>query len=224
MTPLRIFIGFDERETVAYHVLCQSLIERSSVPLAMTPLRSKAIPAFQRPTSKTQATDFSFTRFMVPYLCGYQGVAVFMDCDMLAQADPAELLTHLDAQPDASVLVCPHEYTPKETIKFLGNEQKAYPRKNWTSVMVFRNDRCRTLTPDYVNTASAADLHRLAWVAPQHLGFLPLAWNWLIGEYDEHAAAKVLHWTIGGPYFQEYQDAPHAEAWLETRDRMLRAG
>jgi len=224
MSPLNVFIGFDERETVAYHVLCQSLIEQSSIPLAITPLRSKTLPAFQRQTSKSQATDFSFTRFLVPYLCGYRGVAVFLDCDMLVRSDPADILTHLTTQPDASVLVCPHEYTPKDSIKFLGNEQKAYPRKNWTSVMVFRNDRCRQLTPDYVNTASAADLHRLAWVAPQHLGFLPLTWNWLVGEYAANPTAHLYHWTVGGPYFPEYAHTDHADEWLSVKDRMLRAG
>lgn len=224
MTPLRVFVGFDERETVAYHVLCQSLIERCSTPLAITPLRSRTISEYKRPHTAGQATDFSFTRFLVPWLSDYTGVSLFLDCDMLLRADLVDLARHLDAQPDAAVLVCPHEYTPRNAVKFFGNKQKAYPRKNWTSVMLFRNDWCRMLTPEYVNTASAADLHGLAWLPPQRLGFLPLSWNWLVGEYDANPDAKLLHWTVGGPYFPEYQDAPHADEWMDMRDRMLRVG
>lgn len=218
-TPLRVFIGYDPHETVAYHVLAHSILAHASLPVTIAPLISRTLRSYHRPRSATQATDFSFTRFLVPYLSDYQGVSIFMDCDMLIQADLAELGQY--TRSGHAVYVCPHDYTPRETVKFLGNEQKAYPRKNWSSFMVFRNAQCRTLTPEYVNTASAADLHRLAWVPEDQIGHLPLEWNWLVGEYVPKPDAKNLHWTIGGPWFPAYAQTDHADLWRAARAAAL---
>jgi len=219
-SPLRLFIGYDPRETVAYHVLVQSLINTASRPLAITPIRRSTLAEFARPTTGTEATEFSFTRFLVPHLCNYQGTALFMDCDMLVTSDIAEVFATADRDPSKAVWCCPHDYTPRETVKFLGNEQKAYPRKNWSSFLLFRNDLCKTLTPEYVNTASAADLHRLAWVPDDAIGHLPLTWNYLVGEPNQpEAEPKNIHWTIGGPWFDEYAGADYAALWFRTKNQ-----
>lgn len=224
-TPLKIFIGYDPKETVAYHVLCHSILRHCTVPISITPLaRCHLGQVYDRQRGATESTEFSITRFLVPYLCGYEGQAVFLDCDMLVQHDITELFAYALAYPDKAVLVCQHDYTPGETTKFLGQPQTAYPRKNWSSVMVFNNGQCRALTPAYVNTASGLDLHRFNWLDHDaRIGELPLDWNWLIGEYPPKADAKNLHWTLGGPWFADYATTEHAALWYAERDRMLKA-
>ena len=214
---LSVFIGYDERESIAYHVLADSITRHASIPVNVRPLITEHIPAFTRPRDPKQSTDFAFSRFMVPYLSDYTGTSVFMDCDMLIRADIAELMA--DVPEGADVSVCQHDYTPTTTIKFGGAPQTPYPRKNWSSLMVFDNAKCRRLTPYYVNRAPAADLHRLEWA--KDIGMLPLTWNWLVGEYADNPDAKCWHWTIGGPWFPDYADTAHADEWRAARDRMI---
>lgn len=219
---LKVFIGYDARESIAFHVLAHSILSRTSLPVSIVPLMSQTVAKYTRPRDPRQSTDFSFTRFLVPYLSGYEGVSIFMDCDMLLRADLAELGAYVSD--DCAVYCCPHDYTPTETTKFLGQPQTAYPRKNWSSFMVFRNARCMALTPAYVNTASAADLHRFAWVPDDKIGSLPLAWNYLIGEPNQTTdPPKNLHWTQGGPWFPEYAEAPYAEEWRAALQAMTLA-
>ena len=217
MTPLRIFIGWDPHETVAYHVLCHSILTRSSIPVSITPLVQSSLRAqglYTRERGKTESTEFSLTRFLVPALCQYEGLAVFLDCDMLCQGDIAEVLDLID--PQDAVSVCQHEYTPKTTRKMQGQVQTLYPRKNWSSAMVFNTAKCRQLAPDYVNTATGLALHRLSWAS--QVGALPLEWNWLVGEYDKNPDAKLLHYTLGGPWFRDYQFCDHHEEWFKELD------
>lgn len=216
---LNIFVGYDERESIAYHVLKYSIERRASITVNVRPLITADIPIYTRPRHPNQTTDFAFSRFLVPYLSGYEGVSVFMDCDMLMRADIAELM--VDVPERCDVAVCPHDYTPKTSTKFLDQPQTAYPRKNWSSLMVFQNSQCRRLTPYYVNRASPADLHRLAWA--NTVGTLPLDWNWLIGEYADNPSARCWHWTLGGPWFPDYANTAHADEWRAERDRMLKA-
>lgn len=216
---IRVYIGYDERESIAYHVLADSIRRYASIDVEIRPLQTHLIPAFTRPRHPAQSTDFAFSRFMVPYLCRYEGTAVFMDCDMLMRADIAELLA--DVPEDADVSVCQHDYTPRTAFKFNGAVQTPYPRKNWSSLMVFQADRCRKLSPYYVNRATAEDLHRLAWA--RRVGALPLDWNWLVGEYQANPTARCWHWTLGGPWFPDYADADHADEWRAARDAMIAA-
>jgi len=216
---MRIFIGWDSREQIAFHVLTQSILKHTSIPVAFIPLVQSTLRAaglYRRPRGFNESTEFSLTRFLVPYLAGYAGMAIFMDCDMLCQADIAGLLTTARQQPGKAVWVCQHEYTPKSGKKFLGQAQTAYPRKNWSSLMVFDCARCPRLTPDYVNTASGVDLHRFVWLPDEAIGALPLTYNWLVGEYPENKNAQFLHYTLGGPWFPEYREGIQAEAWLNA--------
>ncbi|MBX3483944.1 hypothetical protein [Phenylobacterium sp.] len=211
--PLDIYIGYDRQEVAAYHVLAQSLLERSSRPVRLTPVTlSSLAPVFDRPAVSAQSTDFSFSRFLTPYLSGYQGWSLFMDCDMLARADIAELFALCDDR--YAVMVCQHDYAPRDAVKFLGHVQAPYPMKNWSSVMLMNNARCRALTPEYVNTASGLELHQFKWLESEDLiGPLPLEWNWLVGEYDHNPAARIAHFTRGGPYFPDYADCDYADEW-----------
>jgi hypothetical protein len=219
----QVFIGYDPNETVAYHVLAHSILRRASIPVSIAPLmRSQLGKLYTRPRGPTESTEFSLTRFLVPALSDYRGWAMFIDCDMLCLADVAELAALAQRSPDKAVLVCQHDYVPKTERKFLDQVQTKYPRKNWSSVMLFNNPRCRSLTLDYVNTASGLDLHRFNWLKDEEIGALPLEWNWLVGEYPRRADAKIVHYTLGGPYFDEYRDCDYAAEWFEER-RLLNA-
>jgi hypothetical protein len=220
---IRIFIGFDPRETVAWHVLCHSILARCTQPVSFTPLALDHLrDAFTRPRDPLQSTDFSFTRFLVPYLSGYEGWSLFMDCDMLVRADIAELWELRDER--YAVMCVKHDHRPQETVKFLGAPQTAYGKKNWSSVMLFNNARCRALTPEYVNTASGLALHQFKWLdSDDAIGALPRTWNHLVGHDAPDPGAKNVHYTIGGPYFREYAEVEHAHHWFAERRALLYA-
>lgn len=211
--PLDIYIGFDSKEIVAYHVLCQSILARSSQPVRFTPINLHNIAGvFSRERNQLQSTEFSFSRFLVPCLSGYRGWSLFMDCDMLLRADIAQLFAL--ANDDYAVMVCKHDYIPKDDVKFLGQVQTKYEKKNWSSVVLFNNARCKALTPDYVNKATGLELHQFKWLPDERLiGELPLVWNWLVGEYDYNPDAKIVHFTRGGPYFADYRNCDYADEW-----------
>ena len=221
---LRIYIGYDPRESVAFHVLAHSLLRRSSIPLSVSPLVQGQLKSiYRRPRGPTESTEFSMTRFLVPHLSGYAGWSLYMDCDMLCRVDIAGLTREMERQADKAVLVCKHDYVPKSERKFLDQVQTRYPRKNWSSLMVFNNERCRALTPDYVNSASGLELHRFAWVEDRLIGQLDREWNWLVGEYPHDPGAKIVHFTLGGPYFEPYRDCDYAAEWFAERGSMQHA-
>ena len=221
---LNIYIGYDPRESVALYTLAHSIQRRSSIPVAIAPLvQAQLKHLYRRPRGPTESTEFSMTRFLVPALSGYQGWSIFMDCDMLCRTDIAGLVAEIERQPDKAVLVCKHDYTPRTERKFLGHVQTKYTRKNWSSLMLFNNARCRSLTSDYVNTASGLELHRFAWIEEASIGELSLDWNWLVGEYEYNPNARIVHFTIGGPYFAAYRECDYAAEWFAERDSMQHA-
>ena len=226
---LRIFIGYDSREPVAYHTLAHSIITRATVPVSIAPVARHLVHgAFTRLRGPLESTDFSLSRFLVPYLVDYRGWAIFMDCDMLCLADVAELMGHVRQPLGKAVFVCPHDYTPKQMTKFLGQTQTVYPRKNWSSLMVFwaGHTACQRLTLEYVNQASPLDLHRFAWVSDEgQIGTLPLEWNYLVGEPNQaQEPPKLVHFTNGGPWFEEYRDCEYADRWRAEQQRMVGVG
>ena len=223
---IRVFIGYDPREAVAFNVLAHSIQARAGEPVAITPLMlSQLGPLMWRARHDLQSSDFSFSRFLVPHLCGFEGWALFMDCDMLMLDDIAKLWALRD---DRFAVQCvKHNHVPTEDVKFLGATQTRYEKKNWSSVMLFNTARCAALSPDYVNTASGLDLHRFNWLGDDALiGEIPHRWNHLV-DYDPPAPAgelSNLHFTTGGPYFPDYRNCGYADLWFAERDRMLYAG
>jgi hypothetical protein len=216
-----VFIGFDERETVAFNVLAHSIHARASQPVSVAPIRlSQLKQVFSRERHPLQSTDFSFSRFLTPYLSGFAGWSVFMDCDMLMRADIAELWSLRNER--YAVMVVKHEHVPRETVKFLGEPQTKYEKKNWSSVMLFNNARCKTLTPEYVNNASGLELHQFKWLGNDDLiGALPHRWTHLVGYDSPESNAALVHFTLGGPYFEEYAACEYADEWRRARDEML---
>jgi len=212
---INVFIGYDEGEKIAFHVLCESIRNKSSVPVSFVPLdlnTTKKI--FTRDKAPNQSTDFAFSRFLVPYLSGYKGWSLFMDCDMLMRTDIDILWQHRDS--DCAVMVCKHDYTPKTETKFLGQVQTKYEKKNWSSFMLMNCAKCSSLTPDYVNSATGLELHQFKWLESDNLiGELPLEWNWLVGEYEYHQNPKNVHFTEGGPYFEQYKGCDYTIDWFK---------
>ena len=215
MKTLKIFIGYDPKEAVAFHVLCHSLLEKSSKPISITPINLKNLRGlYSRQYDQRQSNEFSFSRFLVPYLCDYDGFGVYMDCDMLALGDISTILDDIDE--NHAVSVVQHDYESKVKVKYLGNKQYSYPRKNWSSFIVWNcaHPSNREVAPRFIGDADAATLHRFLWLKDEEIGKLSKKWNWLVGEYDNPAKdIKVLHWTLGGPYFEEYSNAEFSEEW-----------
>ncbi|HJN33555.1 MAG TPA: glycosyltransferase [Prochlorococcus sp.] len=231
--PIPIYIGYDPRERAATNVLIDSLYQHSSLPLAITPLVTPQLEAqglFWRQPDPKQSTAFSFTRFLVPQLMDYQGWAIFMDCDMLCRGDIAKLWAQRNDQ--MSVMCVKHEHVPAETVKFLGEVQSAYPKKNWSSLMMLNCSRCKALTVDYVNTATGLDLHRFHWLSGDHqIGAIEGGlWNYLVDVQDaldvsvEQGGAHLLHWTLGGPWFRDQRTMGGvlAAEWFSARDDAMK--
>lgn len=221
---IRVFIGYDRRETIAYNVLAHSIQERATQPVAIAPLMlSQLKNIFYRERHLLQSTDFSFSRFLTPWLSGFAGWSIFMDCDMLMLADISELWALRDEK--YAVMVVKHNHVPIEESKFLNEPQTKYEKKNWSSVMLFNNARCQALTKEYVNTASGLELHQFKWLGNDDLiGALPERWNHLVGYSAPREDAALVHYTLGGPYFEEYRDCEYSQEWLAERAAMLHAG
>lgn len=218
MKPIPIFIGYDPREAIAYHVCVNSIIRHSSVPVAVIPL---ALNNFQEytETHTDGSNQFIYSRFLVPYLMGYTGHAIFMDGDMILRGDIAELWAMRSL--DKDVQVVKHDYKTRMTEKYLGAKNEDYPRKNWSSVMIFNcnNYPTRKLTPEYIQKSTGAHLHRFAWTSDDRVGELPPEWNWLPDEYGPNPDAKLLHYTLGTPCFHDFATTTMADEW--HRERML---
>ena len=216
-----VFIGYDTREEIAFSVLSYSIHRHASEPVSIAPIMlSQLGDTFAREKHPLQSTQFSFSRFLTPHLAGYTGWAVFMDCDMLMRDDIAKLWALRDER--YAVMVVKHEHVPRETEKFLGMPQSKYEKKNWSSVMLFNNARCRALTPRYVSTASGLELHQFKWLeADEAIGALPSRWNHLVGYDARRPDAALVHFTLGGPYFPEHADCEYAAEWHAEKERML---
>ena len=229
--PIPVFIGYDPHERAAVNVLSDSLVQHSSRPLAITPIvASQLRGVLKRERHPNQSTEFSFSRFLVPWLMEYQGWAIFMDCDMLARGDISELWDLRDES--HALMVVKHAHEPAEQLKFLGAVQTRYTRKNWSSLMLFNCSRCRALTPELVNKASGLELHRFEWLSDQSsIGELPMRrWNHLIDVQPPTAkpasagGPALVHWTLGGPWFKDYRlsGGVLAAEWLAARDEAFR--
>jgi len=223
---LRVFIGWDDRESIAAHVLQYSIASRSSVPVSFTPLNRRTMKGiYDRPRGEFESTDFSLSRFIVPYLCNYEGWAVFLDCDMLCLGDVVELARYMTLANrwNQAVQVVKHDYTPNSETKFLSQTQTKYERKNWSSLMIFNNALCHNLTPEAINTQPGLWLHRFNWTTDDKIGEIPKKWNYLVGESNQCPTeeARMIHFTNGGPWFKEYENCEFSGTWRSERDELL---
>lgn len=215
----RVFIGHDRREGVAVNVLADSIQAQSSRPVQIAQVRLSQLQGiYCRPQHPLQSTDFSFSRFLVPWLTGFEGWSLFMDAYMLCLGDIAELWDLRDER--YAVQVVQHEHHCEIGRKFQEMPQTPYRRKNWSSVMLFNGPRCRALTPEWVNRASGLELHQFQWLRDGEIGALPPQWNVLVGVQPLPARARILHYTLGGPWFEDCREMAQGDQWLAAQAAM----
>lgn len=215
---LQVYVGYDPRESVAYHVCCNSLIRHSTIPLTITPLALNTM-RFYEEQHGDGSNAFIYSRFLVPYLNGYEGIALFLDGDMVVRTDISAILEYLTD--DVDVAVVKHDYKTKAPTKYLGNKNEDYPRKNWSSVIVWRCDAHKMLSPQFVQSQTGAYLHRFSWLADHRIGAIPRTWNWLVDEYEHNENAQLLHYTLGIPAFEAYRDCDHSAEWWHEFHRTM---
>jgi len=222
---MKVFVGYDPREDIAYQVCKHSILTRQPNanvrPLVQKELRDAGW--YTRPVDKLASTEFTFTRFLVPELANFEGWAVFMDCDMILTTDIKELFDQADDK--YAVMCVQHDYTPKEGMKMDGQKQTVYPRKNWSSVVLFNcaHPSNARLTQDMVNDPelNGAYFHRFSWLKDEEIGELDHTWNYLVGVYDDIETPKLIHYTEGGPWFENYRDCEFNELWKKELQDMM---
>ena len=218
--PIKLVIGFDQRESVAYHTFCQSIIEHASAPLTFIPLAINSLKEYKE-VHVDGSNDFIYSRFLTPYLNNFEGWAIFADGDMICQADIKELWNLRDES--KALLVVKHNYETKVSKKYLGNKNENYPRKNWSSVILWNcsHPKHRILTPEFIAKQPGSYLHRFSWLDDSDIGELPKEWNWLAIEYPENKNAKLIHYTLGTPCFKEYKDSEMASIWYSAYQKTI---
>ena len=209
---LNIFIGFDQKEAVAYHTFVQSLIEMSSVPLSIVPLAENNLN-FYNESHNDGTNKFTYSRFLIPYLMDYNGWAIFVDGDMVCLSDIKELKSYFD--PKYAVSVVKHDYKTKQKLKYFGQKNENYPRKNWSSVIIWNcsHPKNKILTPSLIDSKDGAFLHRFKWLNDVDIGSLPKSWNWLAIEYPEKENLNLIHYTLGTPCFKKYSNSSLSKHW-----------
>jgi lipopolysaccharide biosynthesis glycosyltransferase len=213
---INIFIGYDHREAVAYHVCANSIIRHSSKPVSFTPLALTNMRDYQE-THTDGSNQFIYSRFLVPHLMEYKGWAIFMDGDMLIRDDIEKLWALRDDS--KAVMVVKHDYKTKMTEKYLGAKNENYPRKNWSSVILWNcgHEANKLVTPEFIQGATGAQLHRFTWLDDSVVGELPIVWNWLPDEFGPNQDAKLLHYTLGTPSFHDFATTPMGDEWHRER-------
>jgi lipopolysaccharide biosynthesis glycosyltransferase len=215
---INLVVGFDQREAVAYHVFCQSVMDRSSLPVRFLPL-GPALQSFYTETHGDGSNQFIYTRFLTPFLMGYEGWAIFADGDMVMLDDPAKLWALRD--PEKAVQVVQHDYQTIANIKYLGNVNQNYPRKNWSSVVLWNcgHPANRILTPEFVQDKPGSYLHRFSWLKDEDIGEISKSWNWLAMEYPDNPQAALVHYTLGTPCFKDFRQSAMSTHWHDAHQR-----
>ena len=218
MALINLYAGFDVREEVGYHTFCSSVIHHASQPVSITPLVLRNLYGLD---ARDGTNEFIYSRFLIPQIESWRGFALFCDgADMIVKDDIAKLWAMRNHK--YAVQVVKHEYRTKHVRKYVGTAMEAdnrdYPRKNWSSVMLIncQHGMWREIDDSYISTHSGADLHRFNWIPDEYIGELPIEWNWLADELGDNPEAKLLHWTAGIPGFPHYSTAPQASDWFDA--------
>jgi lipopolysaccharide biosynthesis glycosyltransferase len=218
---MKVFVGYDSREQIAYDVCEYSILKYNRnarvIPLKQDELREQKL--YWRDNDPLSSTEFTFTRFLVPHLCDYKGWALFVDCDFLFQINIEEIFALADDR--YAAMVVKHDYNPPEGVKMDGQKQLAYPRKNWSSMILWNcgHPNNQKLTTDLVNKETGQFLHRFSWLKDDMIGELNCQYNWLVNHYHEpkDGKPKLIHYTEGGPWFENYQHCEYGYHWERMR-------
>lgn len=209
---IRLFLGYDQREAVGFHVFCSSVIRRASEPVSITAVQDE---------QEDGSNAFTYARYSVPEMCRHDGWAIFADgSDMVCLGDIAELWAMRDER--FAVQVVKHSYKTRHPIKYVGTTMQCpnvdYPRKNWSSLMLVN---CSA--PEWKNQQTGRNQHQFAGFDDSRIGFLPPEWNVLVDEGEDDAGAKILHYTAGIPGFWYYRDTMRADDWHSEHEFMRQA-
>lgn len=225
--PCRVFLGWDASQMIAHNVAQFSLQRNATVRcdvrrIAMPELRASGL--YRRPTGHTEhgywdeisgapmSTGHAIARFLVPALCHHEGWALFTDGDVLFRSDIAGLFSLADES--KAIHVVQHYQFPNASVKMEGQTQTTYPRKNWSSVILFNcgHPANKALTVDLVNSVPGRDLHRFCWLQDNLIGQLPARWNVLIGEEDIPDPG-IAHFTLGLPNLKGFEHCDFSDEW-----------
>lgn len=222
---LRVFIGYDEREKIAYDVAERTARAWGCIVIPLYAERLRMCGILTRPVDRRgstfdlnsnaeQATDFAISRFSVPMIA-HSGWALFADSDTVFCEDPHELGAYADER--YAVMVVKHDYKPTEQIKMRGQTQTAYSRKWWSSVMYFNCDHPahQRLNLTTLNQWPGRDLHAFKWLADSEIGELPATANWLVGIQPKPERPIIAHFTLGTPDMPERRETEHDELWWQ---------
>lgn len=220
LNKITLVVGFDQREAIAYHTFCQSVLEKASLPVQFIPLAENTLAGYKE-THTDGSNKFIYSRFLTPYLCDFKGWAIFADGDMVCQTDIKQLWDLRDES--KAVQVVQHDYQTKAHQKYLGNKNENYPRKNWSSVILWNcgHPAHRVLTPEFIQQQNGAYLHRFSWLSDEQIGALPREWNWLAIEYEANPQARLVHFTLGTPCFKDYAYTSMSEIWKSAYGRVI---
>lgn len=208
-------VGFDQREATAYHTFVQSVIEKSSIPVRFLPLNINSLSTYNE-THSDGSNEFIYSRFLVPHLMNFKGWAIYADGDMICVEDIKKLWDLRDEK--FAVQVIKHDYKTKISEKYWGNKNENYPRKNWSSVVIWNcgHKKHKILTPNFIQKQTGAFLHRFNWLDDKEIGEIDIKWNWLALEYEEKDDINLIHYTIGTPCFEEYSNKPFSSYWKKS--------
>ena len=217
---VNVVVGYDEREAVAYHTCIESIISNSSTHINITPLCLKHFKKY-RENHTDGSNEFIYSRFLVPYLFNFKGWAIYIDGDMVCLDDIKKLWDLRDNK--FATQVVKHEYKTKMSKKYFGNKNENYPRKNWSSVILWNceHEDNKCLTPEFVSRKSGAFLHRFKWLKDDQIGEIDKTWNWLAIEYNDNPKAKLVHYTLGTPCFDKFYDTSMSSHWKRFFKKML---
>jgi hypothetical protein len=222
--PFPVYVGFDPVEAIAYDVCRHSILARTQASVDVEPLVQKELrerELYWRTGDPLASTEFTYTRFLVPTLAGYRGWALYCDCDFLWLDDIAKLIALADDR--YAVMCVHHDHRPTEAMKMDGRVQTLYPRKNWSSLILWNcgHPSNAMLTPEVINRETGSFLHRFSWLADAEIGALPETWNWLEGWSAKPVGhPSVIHYTRGGPWFDKWKDVDYADLWLREAATM----
>lgn len=236
MSAASVYVGWDSREVRAYQA-CVASMHAHTWPtgIKITPLKSAALELaglLRRPVSRIMgaernvqmwdlisnapmSTEFANSRFLTPLLA-QTGWALFVDCDVIFLEDVRRLFELAD--PQYAVMCVKHGEFESAGLKMDGQQQRVYPCKNWSSVVLFNCDHPANCQLDLtkINTLPGRDLHRFCWLHPSLIGELPAEWNWLVGVEPCPKAAKLAHFTLGGPWLPGWTAKPYDDLWLSN--------
>ena len=216
---ITIYVGFDPREEIVYHTCVSSIIHNSTVPIQITPLSLNHLHNTYNESHNDGSNQFIYSRFLVPHLNNYKGYSIFIDGDMIVNDCLSFLIDSVDKTKAVSVVQ--HKYNTKHKTKYWNQPNDSYPRKNWSSVIVWNNSHPKNqiLTPNFISTNKGKYLHRFSWLDDNDIGSIDTKWNWLVGEYKDNHRASILHYTLGAPCFNGFEKYGHSDIWFYYKNK-----